>query len=103
MRLNPVAVANSIVLTAALFYVICWLFAHAAPGICQWAFQGWFHWLDPSPEFKPEDPAHGPTRVFTGLLMLAVGLWIASWLFATMYNQLSAPRRRDDEAHPRSA
>ena len=94
MKLKPVAVANALCLTAVFLYVLCWVLAVAAPSLCHWAYQGWFHWLNASPLVKPESPDYGPARLVTGFLSLFATTWIAGWLFATMYNELSKPWRR---------
>jgi len=82
--LKPTAFANAATVTGAILFVVCRLLVGAMPNVMFNVAQSWMHSADLQSSMMG---GYGTASTwFTGLIAMVVVVWLAAYLFATLYN-----------------
>lgn len=85
MKLNEKAVANSLAITSAGFFILCAAFIALFPGLSQSVYASWFHGLDISGIWSPGRGTE-PGSFLLGLVTFSAVMWAAGYVFTLVYN-----------------
>ena len=80
---QPLATANALAATGAVFYLGCALLVSVSRPTYTLMMRGWFHGINY--QALPPAPMMGQ-GVLTGLLTFTLVAWLAGYLFANFYN-----------------
>lgn len=81
MKLNQIALANSLGVVGAAYYVGCYLSASISPDLYKAVAQSWFHMVDLSSAWKS-----APEGLILGLISFTIVSWISGFVLAFAYN-----------------
>ena len=83
MKLKQSALANTLAVLGALYFLICYALVLFAPEAYRAISQSWAHGADLSAIWSPR-----PGNFFLGLISFTGSAWLTGWLFGWVYNRL---------------
>ncbi len=85
MKLNKKALANASALLVGAVYIVCAVLVAIFPGFFKAVAESWFHGIDLGVIWTGS-----PRGNFVlGLVTASGGSWLASWVFAWIYNKFA--------------
>lgn len=87
MKFKESALANTLAIVAAAYYLICTLLVFLAPGLYRQIAQSWMHGLAVNAVWNSQTPAIG--TVLFGFVTFSISAWVTGYLIAATYNYLA--------------
>lgn len=87
MKLNQKAVANSLAVLGAGYYLICSLLVFLAPNFYKSIATSWMHGVDVSRVWQETPP--DMSTIVLGFITFLLISWVSGYVFAYIYNYFS--------------